>query len=506
MNGADLDFQSICTNIDQLVKSSKFSEVRNALAKLKKIPRRFLGRLAEFAIRSGDALWALRKLHGLVHIDGHVDHEAPRTELIMYAYALYVLGSTTQARQILSHARFKGDAQAMQHLANSFIHEWDYDSATKKIVEIQKTTSTELTAYQIAVAKTNLAACFISSAQTGEAKKTLDELKILCQKNNYSLLLGNIYELYGQLHFLLKDYAKAEADLLTSLSLFQDQNAVYALFARKWLIISKMAQGFDVRGLEREIQRLVGQAEQLELWDIRRDLDFFKGLFFDNKDVLLHAIVGSCKNFVRHRKGYFRTQMSGDDRDFVNFYPQCFKSESLANEVKTDIVLIPSKMTPGTRQMFYALVSDFYAPLKMGRLFELAFSGEVFSPATSPARVLKALKRLDGFFQVHHYPIRVEFNRSNFRLVAKGNCCLRFPRLNSAAEPAEVLKPLRLKFDSNSFTAFEASAILGQSLSTTQRLLKKALRVGLLVSSGNSRATVYSFKVDLNEKNLKVAA
>lgn len=480
-----LDFESTFFVLEKLVKESNFSEFQNRLRKIKKIPRAFIAKIADLSIRSGQPLWALNRLHKWVHLDDVVNTDAPRSELLSYAYALYVLGSTQSARKILSHPRFKDDPVALQHVANSYIHEWNYSVAAEYLMKLLDLPILESTPYQVYVRKTNLVACLISCSRFEEAKPMLEEIKIFCEKHNHKLLLGNIFELYGQFFFFQKKKNLARENFLKSLATFEDQDSVYALFARKWLLITRMADGEDSPILQEELDQIIARSTQLELWDVRRDLDFFKGCYFNDSIILQHVMSGSISHYLETRKNFLELRIFPPK--VLDFFPETVKSSKVFSTVTINL-----EMSSGLRNIFFALVSDFYSPIKLGRLFELAYPDEVFSPKTSPARVIKSMERLNAYFVQNNLPVRVQFNRSNFKLIALDSCKLQFAHpLFENQSGGAIVRALSSQFGFNPFSTQEAARALGKSTSTTQRLLKSAVSAGKIAVSGNSRSTLY---------------
>lgn len=486
MTESDSDFQTTFAKLESLVKESNFSEVQNRLEKIKEIPRHYLAKTANLAIRSGQPLWALNKLHKYVHLDQETNMEAHRAELMSYAHALYFLGSTQSARQILEQNLFSNDEIALSHLANSYIHDWNYSPAAEIFQRLLNMGKNQMTAYQFKVMQTNFAASLISCGRYSVAQSVLQEICDFCLLNDHKLLLGNIYELMGQVLFFQKNYVAAQESFQKSLATFVDQAGVYALFSKKWLLIADLALGKKPIEIEDKCQLILQQADKFELWDIRRDLDFFKGVFSNDSELIKYVVNGSIKNYSNLRMQFFDQQPSFSN--LVNFVPHCDRQE----KEKLTIV-INEKMTDTTRNIFFALTSDFYAPLKMGRLFELVYPGEVFSPKTSAARVMKALKRLDSYFVEMNLPLRVQFCKSNFRLIAKHPCRVQFLRPKNNNQLLLELHPLNVRFADRKFTSQDAASVIGKSIATTQRLLKAALLEGVLVSSGKGRSTCYQF-------------
>jgi tetratricopeptide (TPR) repeat protein len=481
--------------LENLVVAGKHSECREVLDGIqpRAIPRSWAARFGMIAFRVHHPTYTLKVLHRFIYPENHFDEPATVQEKTVYASALYTFGAIDESLKILDSMGSGEIPEVWFHTAGAHFCSWNYEAGIpyfKKYIQ-----SSQIDSYKRLVGKVNLASAFIFTCDWDSARELLDQAMTECQSQNYRLLLGNCYELLAQIEIFQGRYENALELLDRAMESLKDQGGFYELYAEKWRLIALCMKDTNLNNLN-TLKVFRGKAFALGHWNTVRECDLFEGLVTKNDELIRKVIMGTPYEPYRRRvRKLFDTHLIAKGQY------ELLLTEGDPRGPETPIFDPNKKGTaPGALYerplllaLYNALLSDFYQPANLGRLFQKIYPDEKFNPYSSPDRVLKLLKRLNTWFGENGYPIQISFKKSEFRLLSSTPIVVVVHRGASLSATDGKISELKGRFQSKTFSTADVCETLGISKSSANRLLAEALKEGKLIKDKARIGRTYCF-------------
>lgn len=518
------------TQLDQFIKNGNHDECRRLLNHYnpKKIPRRIAVNIAELAIRINDPTYALKVLEDILFPERSFLIPATNKEKILYSKALATLGAIKAALDILKNINPNEEPEALFHRATNYLYHWDYITALPLLQ--QYCSLDNITPYRRLVGKVNLAAIYINTKKWDLAHEFLTGIKLECEQNNYSLLLGNTFELMAQIDIYQGHYDQATPKLEKAYNLLKDQGGFYTLYVEKWMTLCRCLKFKNSPEIE-QLRHVRAKAQALGHWNTIRECDLFEAILTENEALIKKIIMGTPSEYYRQRaRHYFGKNIIflGQyklhlypivNNQFLKNSPLDFKTQSSADKNSlnnlTDIPIFDPYLSSSYQKSLYrkpmllalygALTIDFYQPQTLGTIFELIYPHEKYNPFTSPHRILQLLRRLNKWFTDHNCPLRINFNKNEFKLITTQEIQIVIYRSKKVSSTTQILYELKQSFKDNAFSINDAIEVLKISKSAAERLLKKAYQEKKISKDRNKFGVIYRLAKRKNNSKEKVA-
>lgn len=487
----DTFWEDLYQRLQELIATGKHLECHKELETLnpKKIPRVHAYSFGELAFRIHFHLFSLKVMHRFIHPETPFEDPASDKEKMIYASALYSLGSIQESLALLNTIDPINEPESLFFKALAGFYDWNYKDGVTFLENF--ITFPTITPYRRLLGKINLAAAYVSIQDWSSADALLGELKKECAQSDAKSFLGYCYEIEAQSKFFRGLYDESINDLLKSKSLLEAQGGVYLFFVEKWILIARLMKTRAPEELK-ELMQFRQQALKMNQWDTIRECDLFEAIACRNFTLIRKVIFGSPSEDYRRRARQLYTEnikplgrfmweirpvdYAGDDplEVFDPYAEKLFKKAILL-------------------QVFQALTQDFYKPFTLGNLFQRVFPEEKFNPFSSPPRLLQLLKRLNSWFIEENIPLRVSFKKSEFKLISLKPIAVVVHRGKDLSSDDGRFQELKTHFAQKSFTTSEVAKTLMISKFTVQKLLNAALQDGRIERSGKGRDIRYRF-------------
>lgn len=387
---------------------------------------------AHLSRRSGCALRGLKMLKPFVNIEGFGKLKANDEVQLTYAAGLNSLHLLKEANAIFLNLKNsldpenKSTSQLYFFMGLNAIARWDYENASQYFSIANCLLTNE---YVKQVAMVNYLASLVYLEKYSLVLQVIDAEILASEKNNWNLLIANLFEIKGQACLFLEDYDVAKYCFEKSIRLHGETNLMQQLLLQKWQLIMELRQ----KGIYNEPKwyQLQTQARHANLWELCRDLDFYS-LFHCFDSSIFHKLIYGTP-FDSYKIRLIKAQHSvqiledpfiwnlpdliEDAKSESNFYskkPSTLKKISM-KEIETRADLFSVQDLQGIK----CLSEDFYRPASLGQLYTQVFSDQYFQPETGNQRVQKfiqrlriKLKKLDPLFEIGQY-------RGHFYLAGK---------------------------------------------------------------------------------------
>lgn len=481
------------SEIEAAVVSGRHQECRELFDSLnpKTIPREWASRYAELANRVHHSLYALKALHRFVMKDNQLDASASDREKMIYAYALCLLGATDEALALLDRVDSAKEPESFFLKSLTLFRQWKYSQSIPLLKAFMEASG--VANYRRLVGEVNLVAALISASEWTQALEHIDDIQSVCKKESYSLLLGNSFELKAQIYFFQKKYDESLICLRSAGELLKGQQGLYLLFVEKWTLLCRLFMNPSDENIEK-LRALRMKASQLNDFETVRECELFEAVAMKNEDLLRKVIMGTPSEAYRQRA----RQLFGKSLKPLGQFVWDLNLRSSKMPVVFDPYQKRNCQTalyekPHLLALFEALSVDFYRPCHLGALFRRVYPTEKFNPYSSPARVMRLLKRLDEWFEENQVPIRIDFKKSEFSLKASASVQVMLQRGQKLSAHEGRWSQIRKAFEGRTFTTSKISQAIGISQTSAQRLIRQALQEGRIRPIGQGRGAAYQF-------------
>lgn len=489
--------ESLTKNLDQIEDLIRSGRSKTALRFAKglsdrrpKLPDEQLVRLANLLRRSGGFEDAIRLLHKKVRID---TLKAPQMAHAEYGCALVQLGLTEEAYEVLGNIDSKQFPMTLLYRALGNFSEWNYHAAVPLLRDFVQ--AKILDPYQRLVGRVNL---LVALAYTEPSEKLFDDLEVLLketQREKLVLLEGVVNQVRGRLLTTLNQYSKASKVLEAGLEKMKLVETFDRFYLEKWQLINEVRGAGATTSREEKFARLASRARALRDYETARDCDFYRSSFFQRPENLNFCFYGTPYSAFRARFEKLEVQ--------PEVWLEMGRTGILSAKIKLSkseekrISDINETLHPGRllHRLFLTLVSDFYRPITVPRIFRSVFHGQYWNPATSPIQVRQAIFRLRRALKKSKLGMTVGQKNQGYFLIAENE--VRFLPLQKdgmrEAPEIQLLRQLQETADPSTdrFTFRELEALTGKSRRSNRRIIQRLLEMGLISSEGKTRNTTY---------------
>jgi tetratricopeptide (TPR) repeat protein len=505
---------SLASEIDLKIRAGQIGEARKSIKLLKigSIPRSDIVTMANLARRVGMATWGLLLLRPILRSEKPIHPPANVAEKAIYAALLIKVGAVTEALALLKDHQEPNHPDVLLYSSYAYMERWEYGRVIDYLQKYLK--CAQVSAYQKAIAKVNLAAALVHEEHHPEALDLLIELRAECQREKWSLLQGNCLEISAQIAIKQNKWNMTES-LLDEAEKLNAEAHRYQLFIEKWRVIAKLIQNPKSSAVFAETEQLRAKAISMGAWETHRDLDLHLGMSREDQPLLVKLYFGTpYRSYRRQIEDFFRLRGWTFPNSLLWSFAESSPELSLGttNETspqecvlniyegaKNGVALV--KAGQNLHRLLILLSSDLYRPISIGYVFSQLYPKEFFNPLTSPSRVFHNIKRLRNMFTENKIPIHIMFDKGHSSLKPTGPVGLLLQK-NSALTPLSasklsqlaILKNLKKHFPFRSFSVGDAAQQTSLSPTTIRTILKNALLHRRVYSTGVGRATRYRFQ------------
>jgi tetratricopeptide (TPR) repeat protein len=477
-----MDYEVFVRECDELIRAGKIPLVMEKIRALTllQVPQKSRVSLAKICRRAGLIEQGLRLLYPIIRQENALEASANSLEVCEYAVLLSRNGSILEALTLLKAVPEVEAPEAMLYMGFCHVSNWNYPAAA---VCFEKYLKTSADSYSKLIARVNLVAAYIANQRLDEAETLLSETVQLAESAGATRLVGNAYELRGQVAFFQNDFSKCRAELERASQILNSTGSYDQLLIYKWLFAMQAIEENSVQPLLQFREKAVAANH----WESVRDTDFYRLKLAFEQSAFDHLLFGTPSMPYRQRilreipelpsASYLFGTASGPQFDVRTGDLHGSQGELTGKKI---------------HQMISILLKDFYAPQNMGTLFAELYPDEYFDINSSPQRVRQVLRRTRRWIESHQLPLVIQENRGGYKLFSIGDFGA---KISFQSEKVDTLQAqwqkILIAFPQNPFSAEDAGTKLGVSRTTLHRLLTWALENRLLLKSGVNKSTRY---------------
>lgn len=475
------DFSQLIQNCEAWVRSGQTGLCVTALKKLNagRVPSVYRRDLAVLARRIGQPHLGLRLLTPLF---GEDFAGARPADLAEYAVLLQRCGANREALSRLERIPSAMVPEVSLYRAFAHFNAWEYEQA---IPHLHEYVGAAISPYWRAVGRVNLADALIFTERTDEARELLERLVRELGPQHHGRLLGNCFEMLGQIHLLRGQLRRAEGFLNKSAALLGQVASLDRLYVSRWQAVLAALKASDPGPL----LSFRDEASRRNEFESVRQADFFRlKLSFDHA-LFTHIYVGTP--FAPYRAKLEKTFGS---RPSVENY--------VWGEAPGRLLDVASATLDGraaeikglkSHALLAELAKDFYRPRRVAEVFGALWPDEHFNIFSSPQRVHQLVARTRQWLAKENFDLRLMPSTAGYRISFGPGAAMLTP-----LEPPPALAYQNNLFElrkrtPEGFTKNQACAALGLSRAGFRRFCSWALQQGLVRKYGASSNTKYLF-------------
>ncbi len=423
----NLNLKAQLVDFDKKIKNGESSEVFYNCKNLNSstIPRELLVDYCDIARRIGRPSLIIRWLRPIIRSEVPISPPVSYYEQSMYVQGLIRLGGFNEANKIIKSISQNQNITIDDNIyflkASFFINQWDYKRAIPCLKKVLK--SQRISYYNKLVSRLNLCASFAAIDNYIKAEKEIDSfekiLNFTKNRGKFNLLLGNLYEIKGQVYLNTSRFDKALNSFQKSLELLNRADGRGVINAEKWQTIIKIKNSKNDHDLQASIQVLLGlrtKAINLEYWEAVREIDF--QIAYETNNVELFWKVYWSSRFISYKSRIYKLfnskiDLKATDQNKKNFI---WFSDFKYNKGIPTIDF--SKLTNSKiiKRIFFCFTLDFYRPIRIIEVFDLIYSNEYYNPITSPMKVYKLIAKARIILIKNKIPIAINRTKFGFKL------------------------------------------------------------------------------------------
>lgn len=487
-------FRQLAEEADRLIKAGRLSQVAALIHELNfsKIPRKQLQTFAKICRRAGLIGQGLRLMHPVVRQDRHADDPPTASEICEYSSLLSRNGSTQEAMALLEKVDSAKTPEAALYLGYCHISNWDYAEAVKYLKEFLALSSDP---YSKLIAQVNLISCYIVISELTEASDLLENTIQMAEQMGASRLVGNCYELWGQVYFWQGDFAQSKKALNRALEIFGQTKSYDQLLIYK---TESIMSALETKSLEPLIQ-FRQEALQRNHWESVREADLFRLKVQFNQRDLDHLVCGTP--MAAYRTRIQQIVGASPSEHYILGSPDSKCLDLKAGAIEGGVSFPRGKKI---HQVLASLLKDFYVPRNIGTLFAELYPGEYFDIETSPFRVRQLILRTRQWLKENQIPISIEQEAGAYRLHVQNDFGIKITLETPKLDPF-FLKWTELQrafAGMPSFSAEQACTKLGWSRSSLRRVIDWALQNSHVRKTGVGKSTLYHLDSETSSSDL----
>lgn len=463
---------------DQQIRQGKGQEVAQELKFINPSspPRELRGPLANIYLRLGQAEQSLKLLNRIVRGKGKQPMNPSPKETREYGAALIALGAATEGIELLESSEI--NPETLLSLAIGHFSLWDYPKAIPYLRELLN--HPLCPPYQRALGLINLASAHIFLDDFHQAHQQLSDFFELAEGDpEFTLLLGNAYELRAQVYMFTSRHQEARRALIQARTLQAKHLGISTLFIEKWEAVNgALNPSTREQGLN-QLYEVTKKAKALKHWETYRDCCFYLSM--------------SLRDEAEFFKVYFGTPYPGYRKKMLSDFPEEIKLPKsyvhkfwYASDEMPHQFNLSTGVLEGTGKslevgnlsyrLFCLLAKDLFRPIGVFKLFSELFPEEQFDPFSSPHRVYENIGRLRKELHRQKIPLEVSEEQGTYSIKPRGPVALRFDStpLPGNRSLMQLKRFLNLRFEARSFTRKDFCRELGVSYRSAERLLNWA--------------------------------
>lgn len=345
-------------------------------------------------------------------------------DVLEYASCLRKIGMARQCLNLLS--RLPNSHDKLLYEAFCHIHHWDYPLA-RPLLE-QLIGKNDLGLREQLVVRLNLLSCLIFQGELTEARKLVTDLLARCGFEFKQFYL-NTLELKGQMELQAQELKAARSTLDVAESLAAEEEGTTTLFIRKWRLVAQLMES-PQNVSDQAIEEFESSARRLGHWETLRDFHGYLARLAGQGPGLSHVYFGTP--FMSYRDSVAR---QNPGIDFGASY-----AWGRGGQEFDPLSLTSSKIPYGliSHRLLLALLSDFYRPWSVARIFDHLFADEIFDPVSSPKRIYAQVSKLQGLLVAGQIPLILKATTHGFRLRPTDTGRIRVHRRMNFVEGADI--------------------------------------------------------------------
>lgn len=455
--------------------------------------------------RAGDNAGALKLLHPFVR-DQTLNVAIKSPAQVEYAAALIQLGLVAEGNEMLSHLNEDLYPEAQMHRVLGLFQEWNYLDAIPLLERWIK--HPRINDYQRLVGQINLFIAYAFARPDKLSATDIDVLGATIHEQNYSLLMGAWSQIKGRFFLEHGDYNGATTAFTEGLNRVMDVNTWDRLYLSKWNLVCQVKKDGPLEKWKEAFNVLRLHAHQKGDFETVRDCDYHLATHFGNREIGNYCYHGTPFKSFRDR---FDTRLFSSSLNFyitpggfqrrLNFESRLRRQTPVSLNELSSVFNVENdkKLTFNgvLEKTLMALMSDFYRPMTLQRLFGEIYKGQYWNQNTSPTQIRQVLFRFRKWLKKNNWDLKVEEKKGTYRL-ASGSSIYKI--LQKGSRPSieqRICKYLYDKFKKKDFLFSDFEKVVnsasGRTIAprTLRRWIKNLQDQGWIKKSGHTRAVVF---------------
>lgn len=475
------------SDLDLLIKNGQSAEAWDRFKKIKisEIRPNLLKDFSTIARRLQKPLLGLKILRTPIRDHIQQKQKASDEDVIAYCHSLIKLGLFNETKRWLSEISADKYPEVYDLQARAEYGQWNHAAAAplfKRYLD-----SIDPDSYLYLVGSLNLSASYLSSGRPASARKWLNQAIEKSVATDKKVILGNCYELMGQVCMDQGKYSESRRYLKRGAKVLGRNMGIWSFYLEKWDFVGQCLKNGYSKELVAEGRRLLKVAKFQGYWEDVREIERHLATIENDEARLLRIYFGTPFASYKRRviKNYSGKLVIPRELEVTLFGESCSARVFDAHQALKD--------HPVLEKLFFILTRDFYRPLPVGYVFDSLYSDTWFDPLHSSDRLYDAVKRLRGCLEQEKRG-SVHWQSGGIQLIGQRPLKIIVRDQESFADPADrCLKAVRRTFRGSWFTRGQICRELQVSASTALRLIQKGFENYKMEKTGMGRSVRYRF-------------
>jgi len=473
-------------NVDHLKLRQEIEELlagyhlQDAVVRLKaldfaEIPPHLRADFASLARRAHLYKEAIKMLQDRIYGGGRPEDK----DLMEYASSIRKLGMVQQCLNLLERVSEHKEKYLYQGFCH--VHNWDYLKAQECFEKFLMQGG--LSERESVVARLNVISCYIFNGALDDADRAINAIEPLC-KDKYFQFYLNCQEMRGQISIRNNRLMEASAVLARAHDAAKKETGTTSLFLEKWKLIAELplpsAHPKDAQiAAFRKTIRLQGH------WETLRDFDYHVAMFQKDSALLNYVYFGTPFESFKKR---IAQNHPGQIHDHYAWTAGSTATQTL-DPLDCGIEVVPFGLIQ--HRLLLVLLSDFYRPWSLQRIFDSLFPSEIYDVDSSPKRIYGLIKKLQDNLKSLALPFDLQSTIHGYRFRPRaGGSILIYPRMNMHSHEEILHAALHERYAVQEFTPQELSKALSISSHKAYRWTNDLEAAGLVARDPHSHRLV----------------
>ncbi len=424
--------EDILKKVDDHIRSSNLSEASIILGTIdpKALKRASLAQYANLSRRLGHTDDAIKVLRPYVRPKSKDPQSSTVDERMEYAMALIKLGALNEGVKILEPV--DGDKYPNKFLYVSFaeITRWNYPDAASYLEKFVK--HSQVDDYSKITAKINLFSCYIVMDVPEKAGALLEDLLRITSAEVAKRHRRNVLSMAAQFYVVQQNFEKASEFMGQAIEMMGVKTSLDLMLLKKWDIVLRIHQAGANTFIFDEINQLRKAATDIRNYEVVREADYLKAIYFKDEKLLEYLYMGTPFNSYKEKIVRNYEKVYQKDFPIWNSYRWALSEAGHGPEIVAagnDFLNVKNgdnsfsdlSLRPGLlgQRLLSLLTKDFYRPLGLFMVHDELFNENYFSPNSTPRKIYQMIYRLNCWFSEASTPLQIETKNNNFSLLAK---------------------------------------------------------------------------------------